>query len=177
MADHTHIIRHVTRDWFETMGEGIELATSIPPPHPQFYSNMQLKIAPVCVNHEAELPTLFTSPTTTWTELETLLARIGYSIWDSTSSLLSKFGWPGANQLGNSLCNSSDHPDFGKFRFYMPYTFQSKPNTSGAGISMISCSLPPISSPLYLYFTLKFWFPCPCWSLLTGRGWGSYHWS
>jgi len=72
-----HLIRHATRDRFETIKEGTELASSTSPPHPQFYPIMQLKIAPARVNHEAELPTLFTSPTTTRTEPETLLSGIG----------------------------------------------------------------------------------------------------
>ena len=73
----THLIRHATRDRLETIKEGEELNKNPLPPHPHFLSNMQLKIAPARVNHEAELPSLFTSPTTLRTEPETLLAGIG----------------------------------------------------------------------------------------------------
>jgi hypothetical protein len=47
------------------------------PPHPHFSIPMQLKIAPARVNHEAELPSLFSSPTSLRTEPETLLSGLG----------------------------------------------------------------------------------------------------
>jgi len=73
----THLTQHVARDGLETIKEGEKLNENSPPPHPHFSSNMQLKIAPARVNHEAELPSLFTSPTTPRTKPETLLAGIG----------------------------------------------------------------------------------------------------